>query len=840
MSGSDVLRGSEAKRLPGGGVAERLTDEQVETLAHLITDPFAARQLVAAAGIPMADQPWSTHSPRMFWTEVSAAFANGAAVDGAQRLLTLARDQFPANIVLAGPPVFAPAGANTSPRPAVWNIPPRPARFVGRADLLTALAGHLSVGGDTPGIAAVTGMGGVGKTALAIEYAHRQRLAFDVVWWIPAQRAELLDTHLAALGQQLGLPADAKPLTVLAQLRRTAVTWLLVFDDVDDPATVMPYRPTDGHGRMLVTSRQRGWRGIGAAIDVPTLTRPESIALLTGHLPDADPPAANHVAELLGDLALAVEQAAAFCERTGIPLVDLAHLLVERLDEALALGEVVERPEVTVATLWDLSVRRLAAEQPAAVALLELLALCAPDPLPLDLLAEHAEQLSDSRLSHAVRDPLTWARTVGALVSYSLATRDDTTIWVHRLVQAATRRQMHDAHQEHLLADLLALLEADLPEDITLTPQSWPRWRLLLPHVRAALARASVPADRNWTTAPYPPATRDAICSLSDRTATYLTEHGRPTEALPLYNQSLAITETIHGRDNPRAAPILLHLASALRVLGRYREALPLNQRAVTLTETTFGTEDPRTGEARNNLAVTLGNLGRFDEALSSYEKALSIAEATYGPDDFRVSIVLGNMAGAFYHLKRTDQALPLIRRAAAITESCRGPDHPQVAVALNMLAMTLTHRRHHGEVIELLQRVLAINEAAYGPGHPEVAANVNNLALTLRYSGRAAEALPLFDRALAISEATFGPNHPEVARTQHNRALALADLGQTAEALALVRHALTIAEATYGPEHPYSAEARNNLGIIYIRHRHPWLPRLTRAAKRRRGPARS
>jgi hypothetical protein len=161
---------------------------------------------------------------------------------------------------------------------------------------------------------------------------------------------------------------------VVAELGRRGGRWLLVFDNAEDTGTVAPLRPVDGRGRVLVTSRRAGWGGLGATVNVPTLERSESVDLLTGRLPAAGEATAGRVAGLLGDLALAVEQAAAFCEQTGTPLEVFAGLLADRLEDAVELGEVADRAGVTVATLWELSVRRLAQREPAAVELLELLA----------------------------------------------------------------------------------------------------------------------------------------------------------------------------------------------------------------------------------------------------------------------------------------------------------------------------------------------------------------------------------------------------------------------------------------------------------------------------------
>src|SRR5262245_33607833 len=418
----------------------------------MFPDALSAGRLLASVGLHHRSQPSWTHglSAENWWWEVSRLVAAGTVEHGRRLLLDTARREFPGN------PLFATPRDDVRSQPAVWNVPPRPARFVGREDQLAELAAKLSAS-SVVSVVALAGMGGVGKTALAVEYAWRHGEAFDVVWWVSAEQADQVAGHLAVLGEALDLPLEVKPAAVFAELRRRGKPWLLVFDNAEDLATVMPFRPADRYGRVLVTSRRADWDGLGATVEVPTLARSESVALLIGRLPQTDSAVADRVAELLGDLALAVEQAAAFCAQSGTPLAEVADLLVERLDDMIVLGQVADRAGETVATLWELSIRRLAVTSPAAVELLELLALCAPDPLPLDFFDDRAELLGAGLLAVAVDDRISWLETVGALVGYSLAGRDASTIWVHRLVQAAARRRIDQTRCAQLLTALLGL-----------------------------------------------------------------------------------------------------------------------------------------------------------------------------------------------------------------------------------------------------------------------------------------------------------------------------------------------------------------------------------------------
>ncbi len=312
--------------------------------------------------------------------------------------------------------------------------------------------------------------------------------------------------------------------------------------------------------------------------------------MLAGRFPAMDPVVADRICALLGDLPLAVEQAAGYLDQTGTPPGEYADLLAGQLGDMLDEGEVTDRPGMTVAVLWELSLQRLRGECPAAVELLELWALCDPEKIPLGLFAEPA-RFDDGPLKDAAGNRARWAATTGALVGYSLARRDQDMVDVHRLVQAATRRAMSPTVRTARAGTLVRLLRGILPEDIMRNPEAWPVWRVYLPHVIAVLGHTG--ADD---------ATIDGLSWLCDRTATYLQEHAQPAAALTLFHRALAIAEVVYGPDHPAVSNRLNNLASTLWALGRAGEALPLLLRALAIAEAVYGSEHPSGQTIRYNL----------------------------------------------------------------------------------------------------------------------------------------------------------------------------------------------------------------------------------------------
>ena len=539
------------------------------------------------------------------------------------------------------PPPF-PRAIPVEPRfpgalPEVFAVPGRNPHFTGRTSELDTIRTELGAGSAMT-VRALHGLGGVGKTQTVIEYAHRYATTYDLVWWINAEQPTLITSQLAALAGPLGLPDDPDPdvtvRAVRAWLRRQR-GWLLIFDNAEDVTHIRPVLP-GGTGHVLITTRRGGFGYLGPVLDLDVLPRPEAITLLCRRAPALTEDQATALAELLGDLPLALEQAAAYLDQTQLPPADYLHLLTTRGTEMYGRGRVVDHQH-TIATLWSLSLTRLHAAQPAAVRLLSLCAYLAPEPIPLDLFTNHPHQLPPP-LDQVAADPLAFAETLGALVDYSLARRTATGLLVHRLLQAVIRAPGADQPNDlHPLPTVLDLLRADLPADIETVPANWLRWRQLLPHVLTATTHHD---DTNPTAA-------ITTSWLLDRAASYQRTHGQPATARPLYERALHLRETAYGPDHPHVATTLNNLGWALCGLGEPATARPLLERALHIRETAHGPDHPEVATTLNNLANVLRDLGEPATARPLYERALHLYETAYGPDhpaSVRVRRTLGHL----------------------------------------------------------------------------------------------------------------------------------------------------------------------------------------------------
>jgi hypothetical protein len=518
----------------------------------------------------------------------------------------------------------------------VWNVPARNLGFTGRDEMLAAVRDRLEAG-DRAVVQALQGMGGVGKTQLAIEYAHRFAGAYDVAWWIDAEQPSLLGDQFAALGAalgcvQAGAGVEAVRAAVLADLHQRG-RWLLVFDNAENPADVRLWLPGGG-GHVLITSRERAWTEIGAPVEVDVLARAESVAILRDRVAGLGASDADRLADQLGDLPLAVAQAAGFMAETGMPAAGYLDLL--RTQAGKLLDQAAPR---SLAAATRLAADRLDRDNPAAAQLAEVCAFLAPEPVPEDLFTGAPGELPGELAARAA-DPLAWRQTLAHLARQSLARVDQRGLVLHRLTQAILRDRLTGEQAAATRACSEAVLAAADPGD-SANPVMWPRWAQLIPHLLAADLAATDSKDLRWMACnvcgylvargdirPAHDLAADLRQHWGDRlgddhentraAATYLAwalrDMGRSAEARELDEDTLARRRRILGEDHPDTLNSASNLATNLSNLGEYQAARELNEDTLARRRRILGEDHPSTLNSANNLAANLRALGAADD----------------------------------------------------------------------------------------------------------------------------------------------------------------------------------------------------------------------------------
>ncbi len=600
--------------------------------------------------------------------------------------------------------------------PTVWgNVPQRNKNFTGRDSLLADLRRRVT--SDSLDVTAVLphalqGLGGVGKTHLAIEYAYRYQAEYDLVWWIPADQPLLVRSNLASLAPRLGL-AEAGPLrveeavsAVLDALRRGVPyrRWLLIFDNADQPETVHSLMP-HGPGHVLVTSRNRRWESLVDTLEVDVFARRESLEFLHRRVPGIADADADQLAEELGELPLALEQAGALQFETGMDVKEYLELLRTEAGKLLAENPPSDysRP---VAAAWSLSVSRLSEQAPFALELLRRCAFFGPEPISLEIL-DRGKYILGSEFGSAMRDRLLVSRAMRELGRYALARIDNSrkTLQVHRLVQKLIRNDLPREDQERMRDEVHQLLVAADPGEPG-DSEAWPQYDKLLPHIfpsevylaRSAPTRQLVEhivgylygvgdfttglaeADRTLEQWIKEPGGRDPdVLILQGIKADILWALGRYREAYDLRRPTLeAITEVL-GADHEETLVILNGHGADLRARGEFQAARELDEGTVALHRRVFGDDDNRTFNAVNNLAVDYSLTSSYAEALETDRKNLTDRRNLFGRDDapqvvFSLATVARDLrqAGQYLEARRTAEQAFLLYRDLVTVASCR------------------------------------------------------------------------------------------------------------------------------------------------------------------------
>jgi tetratricopeptide (TPR) repeat protein len=656
---------------------------------------------------------------------------------------------FPAS---ASPPVPLDRPVFPGSLPPIWNIPyPRNSFFIGRDEILTRLRTQLQSGQATAlsQPQAITGLGGIGKTQIAVEYAYRFHQDYQVVLWARAEDTEALTSSFITIATLLNLAEQkAQDQTITVDAVKTWLQthsgWLLILDNADDLNLLPAFLPPALGGHLLLTTRAFAVGRLASRLEVDTLSAEQGALFLLRRASLMAPDAtlehvspkprdlAIQVSQELGGLPLALDQAGAYLEATGTPLAAYQQIYQRHRTALLAQrrAQGADHPE-PVASTWSLSFARVEETNPAAADLLRLCAYLAPDAIAEEILTQGAEHLG-AVLGPVAADGFLLGQAIEALRAYSLIRRDPSlqTLSVHRLVQAVVRDALDAAGRQIWAERAIRAVHAALPP---VEHASWPHWERLLAHAQACATWLD-PQEIHLQEA----------AEVLQQAGWYVTERARYSEAEPLLERAYQMSEQLQGAEHLDTARDASTLASLYRAQGKYEQAEPL------------------------------------------YVRALAVCEQQLGPEHPHTALSLNNLAHLYYAQGKYEQAEPLLVRALAINEQQLGPEHPDTALSLNSLALLYKVQGKYEQAEPLYVRALAIREQQVGPLHPSTASSLNNLATLYYTQGKDEQAEPLYVRALAICEQQLGPLHPQTQITRRNYVALLRRMGRDAEARAI------------------------------------------------------
>lgn len=699
------------------------------------------------------------------------------------------------------------ADRDPSEPPPVWgNVPPRNIQFTGREELLEELHHMLSEGMTAVLPHALHGMGGVGKSQLAIEYVYRHTRDYDLIWWVPAEGDGQIRQSLVELAAELGLPvgreANVAVPAVLEALRvgRPFRNWLLIFDNAEDMAKVREFFPAGGQGKILVTSRNSAWTNVAQTVEVNVFKREESIKLLRVRDPDLNDSAAGRLADALGDLPLAIEQAAAWLAETAMTVNEYLALLQEKTNEILAQQTSSTDYAVPVAAAWNVSLERLQESNLPALRLLQVCAFFAPEPVSLRILSGTRNLDGPDELVDALSDPIKLGQSIRAIKQYALAkiSHRHRTILLHRLVQSVLRGRLDEdeaGQYRHCAHQLLA--NAD-PEDPDST-EHWPTYAQLLPHIRHA---ELVGCTDKWAR------------RLFLNTIDFLYRWGDYAGSLELAESAITSWTELMGADDDQKLEAQQKVSRSLRGLGRHQEAYESDQNARDILVAKYGEEHELSLAASGNVCVGLRMLGDFRAALEADRQLYETSRRRFGPDD-PVTLMHAYYYGISLRLMdQVTEAEERDRDTHARRARVLGEDHLSTLSVLAGIGFDVMDSGRYIEAREILRQLTQRMRTQYGDDHPGTIGNISNLSVAERKAGDHDTALMLSTEALERGRARYGQDNPETASAALNHAINLRQTGDLPQSIVVGEQAAARYERIYGPRHPSTAAAKANIAV--------------------------
>lgn len=820
---------------------------RVELAVHLSlggANLIAAELLSRAIGSPIPPQRTHFSNPRvephmseiMHSSDVSARGFTRERRPGGGPVTTTADRTEPAEAAGHRPPTI------------IGGVPPRNPDFTGREELLEELHRRLDVGTTAVLPEAIHGRGGVGKSALVVEYVYKHEQDFALIWWIPAERPVQIQNALSELALRLGLEVPSTANTavpaVLEALRvgRPVSNWLLVFDNAEQPSEVERFFPKGGPGSIVVTSRNEEWREIANSLPVNVFDRDESIEMLRGRGPELGSENADRLAAALGDLPLAIELAAAWRAETEMSAENYLELLRNSRPE---LGDDVPRTDQDypdlVAAAWNVSLNGLRERDPSALRLLQLCAYFAPEPISNALLSKPRSLQVHPDLDPLIRNPERLRNAIRNLGRLSLARIDYRTnsFQMHRLVQRVLISQMEPDDQnamKHGAHLLLAGNDPNQPDE----PDQWSRYAELYSHLVFSGAEEcpnELVRDMVLNEAKYLWRWGDHVGARDLAQRAYAAWSAEGNEAQPdtlsmarwlgfmhfvvgdyaaaaeLNARTLELYRETLGEDQEQTLSAVALVGADHRVAGDFTGALELSRTVYDQSRRRFGEDDPFTLLAAHNLAVSMRLSSLFGNALRLDEQTYRRLVHMFGTDH---ADTLDNQGGL--NLDRRELGDYVAAHAsqenvvATARRALRFDDHHIVLAQSHNLASFRRKAGDHVGALELSSDVRHRYRSRYGDNHPATLLATLTLSIDQRVTGDLQAARELGEDAVGGLRQLYGEDHPHTAGAQVDLAVTLRLLNEAEHARTLNEQALRRLVDRLGESHALVLAARINL----------------------------
>ncbi|KAM3470257.1 hypothetical protein MY5147_006524, partial [Beauveria neobassiana] len=696
--------------------------------------------------------------------------------------------------------------------------------FVGRASLLDKLEAAL-IAKERPSKISLFGLGGVGKTQVALELAYRTRAKYPQcsVIWIPTNNAARLRQAYIDAAEQLGIAvtddkSDVKQLVQRHLSQESAGRWLLIYDNADDfdvwiPSTgsqdglrgLLEYVPRSNQGCVVFTTRNKKLAlrlsPDGLREEVTQMDDNTALQLLFGRLNQEVPERHKEgqaLIKALCHLPLAIVQAAAYIDANEssfemyVDLLneqeeDVVKLLSEEFGDEGSYGTVKD----PVATTWLISFTQIRRSDPVAVEYLSLMSCFDPKDIPRSLLPPGKSRKEE-------------ADALGTLTAYAFVSRQPATAFLnmHRLVHLAMRNWLKREKTFILwMHKAVTRLDAVFPAG---DHESRNVWRLYLPHTRRILPFCfSGEAGEQETNLAW----KFGLCTYED---------GWYSEAESCFSHATETNKMKLGADHPSTLTSMANLASTYRNQGRWEEAEGLEVQVIETSKTKLGADHPDTLASMANLASTYRNQGRWEEAERLFVQVMETSKTKLGADHPSTLTSMANLASTYGNQGRWEEAERLEVQVMGTRKTKLGPDHPDTLTSMGNLASTFWNQGRWEEAERLFVQVMETRKTKLGADHPSTLTSMANLASTYRNHGRWEEAERLFMQVMETRKTKLGADHPSTLTSMANLASTYGNQGRWEEAERLEVQVMETSKTKLGADHPSTLNSMHNLAYTF------------------------
>jgi tetratricopeptide (TPR) repeat protein len=682
--------------------------------------------------------------------------------------------------------------------------------FTGRKDILDSIHHEFSAVQSTIPIHAINGMGGIGKTQIAVYYSYEFAKEYDLVYWIRSETDASLTADYEALTQSLQLPVKTKAEQLVyvnivnSWLGSTDKKWLLVFDNVESQEKIEKLLPLKGNGHILITSQNPNWKELGQDSKVQPFSNEVAKEFLRKRIGEKGLDHSDRLNVLLGGLPLGLEQASAYMTAHGTPIEIYIKLFEEQQSELWKRETPPKEYKSTIMTTWEMAFKEIQETHPAAEQLLSLFSFFGPDDIPISIIKDYSSNLPEE-LKKIFNSSIELEENLSAIHRYSLAERNGDFISFHRLVQDVIRTRLSKDQATQWVNIAVQIMRMAFPYD-EYDIKTWANCAQLLPHAFATANYAE-----NYITG------LEEASEIYQKAGEYLCGQAEYLRASEAIERAINIRQEILGTKHEKLAVSLDYLGKIKQYQAHFTEALKIHNQAFQIFQTAKKAKTQQSAHNMYNLGRVFHHLEEFEKARDFYEQCLTIYSATINENHPDVARCLNGLGILFQDQGEFEKSRKYYEDALYIRRIVLEANHPDLAMSLNDLGIMFKDKGMFEKSREYLEESLLIRRGALGENHPDTAMSLNNLGVLASRQGELENAQKYYEQAYAVVITVFGENHPYAAATLNNIGLLLSNQSKYVEARRYLEMSLSINEKIYGVKHHELIVALKNLARVMI-----------------------